>query len=114
MNIQCAILLGNIKFWVAKNKANKRNFHDGRYWSYCSMSGFRELFPYMTEGVIRGALSRLESEGHIVTGNYNRRAADRTKWYSLSSKTAHEPQIDHTAELTDHTSELTDETSVID
>lgn len=81
-----AIILDNIRFWVIRNEANGTNFHDGRYWTYNSMKAFEELFPYMKPKAIRNALDKLESEGILLTGNYNKLAFDRTKWYSLSDK----------------------------
>lgn len=81
-----AIILNNIRFWVIHNEANGTNFHDGRYWTYNSMKAFEELFPYMKPKSIRNALDKLENEGLLLTGNYNKLAFDRTKWYSLSDK----------------------------
>ena len=81
-----AIILNNRRFWVIHNEANGTNFHDGRYWTYNSMKAFEELFPYMKPKSIRNALDKLENEGLLLTGNYNKLAFDRTKWYSLSDK----------------------------
>jgi hypothetical protein len=41
-----AVLLSNFRFWVLHNKANKRHFYDGRFWTFNSVSAFEELFPY--------------------------------------------------------------------
>lgn len=80
-----AIMLQNIAFWSANNKANERNFFDGRYWTYNSVKAFKEIFPYLSIRQIRKALSNLENNnGLIVSGNYNKSKYDRTKWYALS------------------------------
>lgn len=81
-----AVLLHNFAFWLAKNKANKQNCHNGRYWTYNSIKAFKELFPYLTEKQIRRALEKLRDEGLIITGNFNENVYDRTLWYSLSEK----------------------------
>lgn len=81
-----AILLKNIYFWVKKNKANDKNYHDGFYWTYNSNKAFTELFPYASEKKIRSALSKLEKEGLIKVGNHNKIAYDRTKWYTLTEE----------------------------
>ena len=78
----CAIILSNIEFWQSKNKANKHNFHDGKYWTYNSVSAWTELFSYLTPSKIRTCLKRLEYFDYVVTGNYNKSNYDRTKWYS--------------------------------
>ena len=79
-----AVLLCHINHWVMKNEANGTNFHDGKYWTYNSIKAFNDLFPYMSEKVIRTALQKLENEGLIETGNYNAAAYDRTTWYALT------------------------------
>lgn len=84
--VNCAVILQHLYFWIAKNKANDRNFHDGRYWTYNSIKAFSDLFPYMTDKQIRNALKSLEETGLVLTGNYNSSAYDRTKWYALSEK----------------------------
>lgn len=84
--IQEAILLQNIAFWVQKNAANNKQVYDGNVWTYNSVKAFAELFPYMSEKQIYNALKKLENEGLIVTGNYNKSAYDRTKWYALTEK----------------------------
>lgn len=84
--VNCAIILNNLQFWIAKNKANGTNFHDGRFWTFNSMKAFSELFPYMTSKQIRGALDTLRDEGLLITGNYNVKPYDRTLWYALTEK----------------------------
>jgi len=78
-----AIIIENIAFWTRKNMANGTNEHDGRYWIYNSVKAWGELFPFWGSKSIVNALKRLETKGIISTGNYNKSAYDRTKWYSL-------------------------------
>jgi len=81
-----AIMLENLCFWVAKNKANNRHLYDGEYWTYNSQKAFTELFPYWNRNQIQRILSKLEVEGLIKKGNYNKAAYDRTLWYTLTEK----------------------------
>lgn len=83
-----SIVLESLWFWIAKNKANDKHFHDGRYWTYNSTKAFSEIFPFWTERQIERILKRLEESGAIFTGNYNQRQYDRTKWYALSDSIA--------------------------
>jgi hypothetical protein len=89
-----AVILHNIRFWVAKNKANQTHFYEEQYWTYNSIAAFTELFPYLTVDQIRRALESLEKAGAIKTGNFNQSPYDRTKWYSVI------PQIDLAKEET--------------
>ena len=84
--IPCAVILEHIWFWIAKNEADGRHFHDGTYWTYSSVKAFSKLFPYLSEKQIRGALEKLKSEGILKTGNFNEEAYDRTLWYALTEK----------------------------
>ena len=77
-----AIILQNIEFWQKKNQANNKNFYDGRYWTYNSVSAYEELFSWLSVKQIRTCLSKLENAGYLVVGNYNKSSYDRTKWYS--------------------------------
>ena len=79
-----AILLNNFYFWIKKNEANDKNFHEGRYWTYNSAKALHRLFPYASERKIRSAIKHLEDEGLVLTGNYNNSAYDRTTWYALT------------------------------
>lgn len=78
-----AIVLYNIRYWVSINRANRDNLHDGRVWTYNSARALAELFPYFTADKIRRYLDNLEADGALITGNYNKRGGDRTKWYSI-------------------------------
>lgn len=86
--VEEAVLLYNLRFWLDKNKANKRNAHkhsDGEYyyWTYNSAKAFVELFPYMSEDKVQRVLKAMESKGIIISGNFNTAKYDRTKWYSI-------------------------------
>lgn len=81
--VHAAVLFENIRYWIAKNKANGAHFHDGRYWTYSSYAAFAELFPYLTERQIKYALQKLRDAGMLITGNYNQQPFDRTMWYAL-------------------------------
>ena len=80
-----AVIIENIYFWLEKNKANNKHFHDGKYWTYNSTRAFAVLFPYWTSRQIERILKGLESNGAILAGNYNKIGYDRTKWYSITS-----------------------------
>ena len=55
-----AVLLENINFWITKNKANDKNFYDGFYWTYNSITALSKLFPYASRATIFRALNNLE------------------------------------------------------
>ena len=78
-----AIMLHHIRYWVAKNEANETNFHDGQYWTYNSTTAFAKLFPFYSARKIGRILSKLEDESAIISGNFNGKRYDRTKWFTM-------------------------------
>jgi|GEM_PF-769098 len=82
--IEEAIILEQIAYWIRHNEQNGTNFHDGLYWMYNSIPAFKKQYPYMSERKIRRVLKKLESDGVISTGNYNKKGFDRTKWYTIN------------------------------
>lgn len=81
--IEKAVILENFYFWIRKNKANKKNIHEGRCYSYNTAEAFAELFPYIKERRIAQLLREMESEDNLLLSgqffNY-----DRTKSYTLT------------------------------
>lgn len=84
IGIEAAIFLKNIYWWCKHNCKNKKNIHDGRAWTYNSRRTWKDLFPYMKDSRIRGALKLLADEGYIETGTFNKMAYDRTTWYTVT------------------------------
>lgn len=81
-----AILINNFRFWVAKNKANKKNFFDGRTWTYNSVEAFTVLFPFWTPHQIRHTIKSLKKQQVIITGNYSELKYDRTTWFAFKDE----------------------------
>ena len=84
--IEEAVLINNLYFWISKNKANEKNFYDGRYWTYNTNKALSDLFPYISESKMFRVIKHLEEEGIVVKGNYNKEKWDRTCWYSFTDK----------------------------
>lgn len=85
VGVNAAVIYQNITWWCEKNAANKKNIQDGKVWTYNSINAFLALFPYLTVSQIKTALSKLEDSGFIESGNFNKTAYDRTKWYAVKS-----------------------------
>ncbi len=81
VGLNAAVIYQNIVWWCEKNAANDRHFHDGAHWTYNSIKAFDALFPYLTSKQIRTALDKLEADGLILSGVFNKAGYDRTKWY---------------------------------
>lgn len=81
-----AVMLHNLIFWIRHNRANRKNQHDGRTWTYNTLEAFAELFPFWSVRQIRRILDSLLEQRVLVKGNHNARAYDRTCWYALADE----------------------------
>lgn len=86
LGVNEAIIIRNFQYWIAKNKANEKNFCDGRYWTYNSIGAFCKIFPFWSRDQIRYTLKKLTEKGILVSGNYNKNPYDKTLWYSLNEE----------------------------
>lgn len=86
VGLNAAVIFQNIVWWCERNEANGRNIHEGRAWTYNSVSAFAKLFPYLTEKQIRSALDRLKEAGLILVDVLNSDPRDRTKWYAVAGE----------------------------
>ncbi len=85
-DVNVAIFLNNLAFWVLRKKANNKHYFDGHYWVYNTVDAYTVLFPYWSHKQLRTIIKRCVAEGLILEGNYNQSPYDRTKWYTLSKK----------------------------
>lgn len=86
VGVNAAIVFENLCFWISLNERNSRNIKDGKCWTFSSVKGLAEHFPYMSERQVRNALDKLIESEFVCIGNYNKTAYDRTRWYSLTEK----------------------------
>lgn len=84
--IEEAILIHHFYYWIAKNAANNKHFHDGLYWTYNSKRAYADFFIYINDTKIFRVIKHLEDEGLIAKGNYNNDKWDKTNWYAITRK----------------------------
>lgn len=82
--IEEAILIHNFYYWIKENKANDRNYFDGRFWTFNSQKAYAEWFSYLSEGKIKRIINNLVEKGILMKGNYNLNQYDRTNWYAFT------------------------------
>jgi len=83
-HIQKAILLKEIYGWCLINNSKKHNVRFGLPWTYMASSGFALKFPYMKDRSIDRWIRELEKEGWIYSAVLNKKAYDRTKWFTIN------------------------------
>lgn len=82
-----AIVLNQLNYWLGINRKAGKNFIDDRYWVYNSYSDWKAKdFPYWSEKTIQRTFTRLENKGVVVSANYNKLGIDKTKWYTIDTE----------------------------
>lgn len=82
-----AIVLNQLNYWLGINRKAGKNFIDDRYWVYNSYSDWKAKdFPYWSEKTIQRTFTRLENKGIVVSANYNKLGIDKTKRYTIDTE----------------------------
>lgn len=84
--VDVPVFIENLAYWIRKNAANEKHFHDNRYWSYNSYPAFAKLYPFWSEQKIRRIIKRAIEADLIIIDNFNRKKYDNTNWYTLTDK----------------------------
>ena len=84
-----AIGLQQLHYHIRKRKQNpsakEKYFHDEKWWTYGSQRKWKERdFPFWSTKTIQRMFDSLESRGVITKGNFNKRKADKTLWFSIN------------------------------
>ena len=82
-----ATVLQQVHYWIEVNrkKKNKEVYKDGYYWTYRSIKKWQEEeFDYLSFSTVRRTFDDLIEDGYLITGEYNKFGADRTKWYRVN------------------------------
>ncbi|WP_139242470.1 hypothetical protein [Bacillus cereus] len=74
-----SIVLQQIHYWLEKSNHN----YDGRVWVYNTAEKWNDQFSWWSLSTLKRMFNKLEKEGYLLTGNYNKKGFDRTKWYSI-------------------------------
>ena len=85
VGVEKALLLGRVWLYIDYHKRNGTNLRDDKFWMYDSSTALAEVYPYMTPQSIRRRMAELEKDGWLISGNYNRKSNDLTKWYALGA-----------------------------
>lgn len=79
-----AIVLHKIIFYVLLNRKNGTNYHLKKYWTFQSKEGWRQTFGIFSDMQIWRSFKSLENQGALESDSFNKRAYDKTRWYTLS------------------------------
>ncbi|MED4206819.1 hypothetical protein [Neobacillus mesonae] len=74
-----AIILQHIHYWL--NTSSHET--DGQKWVCNSYKEWKKQMPYWSENTIKRTIQSLESQGYLISSNWNRMKMDKTKWYTI-------------------------------
>jgi hypothetical protein len=80
LGVNEAIILQQMQYWLSINPHEK----DGERWIYNTYKSWAQQMPWMSDRYIQKLIIKLESDGFIITGNFNDKKYDRTKWYRIN------------------------------
>ena len=86
LGIKAALLFDYVAYWVMKNEDAGRNMIDGVAWQYTTPMALTVVYPYLSEGQIKGALRKLQEAGLIVIGGPVDTQRGRFNAYTLTDK----------------------------
>lgn len=75
-----AIFLQQLNYWLIES----RHCYEDKKWIYNTQEDWQEQFPFWSISTIRRTISKLESIGLLISGNFNKKNFDRTKWYTIN------------------------------
>lgn len=78
-----SIVLQQIHYWLQVKESTGKDFIDGHYWVYNSYRQWNEQFPFWSVETIKRVFHSLEEKELLISGNFNEKWYDKTKWYSI-------------------------------
>ena len=91
-----ATVLQRVHYWIEINRKNRdeKAYKDGHYWTYKSIRRwYEEDFDYLSFSTVRRTFEDLIAKEFLITGDYNKFGADRTKWYRVNKEKVKELYI---------------------
>ncbi|CAH0159709.1 hypothetical protein [Priestia megaterium] len=82
VGVNGALFLQQLHYWLEKSV----NVQDGYTWVYNTNQQWLQQFPFWSLSTIQRIISKLEKEGLIVKGKYNRSKFNNTVWYRIDYK----------------------------
>lgn len=93
--VEEAILIHHFQHWISLNRRTKKNFREGKTWTYQTLQQIADQFPYWDVDKVRVLMDRLilgksrfsrkeeDFEPVLIKKNFNKTAFDRTCWYAF-------------------------------
>lgn len=77
-----ALLLQQVQYWLSETTSGIE--YQGRRWIYNTLEEWCNQFPYLSESTIKRGFTSLKKVGVLNVEQINKRAHDRTNYYSIN------------------------------
>lgn len=84
--IEEALLIHHFQHWIRFNRTLKKNFIDGKTWSYQKREDIAAHFPYLTKKSVRLTTEKLVARGVLVCKNFSEDKFKKTLWYAFNDE----------------------------
>lgn len=74
-----AIFVGQLHYWLKTSKHTRED----QKWVYNTLKEWNEQFPFWSLATLKRVITSCQEQGLIRTGEFNKAAADRTRWYTI-------------------------------
>jgi hypothetical protein len=81
LGLREAIVLQQLHYWLQRPGVRRR---DGQPWVYNSYEEWQQQFPFWSIATIKRVFSHLERQGIVVSQQYEKKAWNRRKWYTIN------------------------------
>ena len=82
-----AIVLQQVHYWLKNNERNGKDethFRDGQWWTFNTYSNWQKTdFPFWSVKTVQRTFDNLRDAGLLLVGRFNRKAYDKTNWYTI-------------------------------
>ena len=81
IGFKAAVVLQQVRYWLGEDR--RPQIRDGHPWVYNTYPDWQKQFPFWPVSTIKETFLELEREGLLLSGHFNARNTDRTKWYTI-------------------------------
>lgn len=79
-----AIVVQQVHYWLQENEKNKRNYINGRYWTYNNVSEWQRQFSFWSYDGVKKILARLKAMRVLDAERLSSDKRDRTLYYTIN------------------------------
>ena len=84
--IEEAIIIHHFQHWIRVNKKLKRNFIEGKTWTYQTREEIAAHFPYFEVEKVRRLCESLVIKKVLLSKHHHKNKFDRTLWYAFENE----------------------------